>query len=130
MLARYRRQFRLYAFLTLASLASPLSALAQTANTDIGPGEITLKPVVGFKTINQATGTLVSLLFLGAALLAFFYIVRGALKYVSAGDNAANAQAARTTIQNAVIGLFIIASVYVIFRLVIGLIPGLGSLFS
>jgi hypothetical protein len=109
-------------------LLSPASVWAQEASVD--PPEIKIQPIVGFSSINQAVGTIIGVVFFGAALLAFFYIVQGALKYVSAGDNAANTQAARQTIQNAVIGLFIIGVVYLIFKVTVSLIPGLGTFFK
>lgn len=112
-------------------------AFADTPSSDPGspdyaatPPTIVLQPVIGFSSIGQATNTLISAAFLGGALLTFFYIIRGAFKYVTAGDNAANTQAARSTIQNAVIGLIILACVYVLFKIMVGIIPGLGQFFS
>lgn len=130
MLARFYLAIKSLSAFVAVYLLLPASVFAADPGNGIAPLSITLKPIIGFSSINQAANTLISIMFLGAALLAFFYIVRGALKYVSAGDNSANTQAARTTIQNAVIGLIIIASVYVIFRFVVSIIPGLGALFA
>jgi hypothetical protein len=103
---------------------------APAGDDGLAAPELTFQPVIGFRSINQATSTVVALAFLGGAILAFYYLIKGAYRYVTAGDNAGNAQEARTTIQNAIIGLLILGTVYVIFRFAVNLIPGLSTFFS
>ncbi len=110
--------------------AQSSSTTTDTAEGDVSPPEIKIHPVIGFSSINQAVGTLIGFAFLGGAALAFYFIVMGAIKYISAGENPNNTTAARQTIQNAVVGLFILGCIYVIFLLAVNLIPGLGQFFS
>jgi hypothetical protein len=104
----------------------PTIAMAQAA----APPTIQIKAGVGFSTLGQALNTIIEALFLLGGLLAFGYILYGAIKYITAGDNSANVGAARTTMQNAVIGLIVLSLVFVIFKFAVNLIPGLGAFFA
>lgn len=85
---------------------------------------------LGFTTLSQAINTILSVIFFGAALAAFVFIVLGAFQYVTAGDDASKTEKARKTITNAVVGLILVALVYVIFQIVIRIVPGLSQWFS
>lgn len=50
------------------------------------------------------------------------FILMGGFNYVTAGDDADKAEGARKTITNGVIGLIIIASAFIIFRLLSSLL--------
>ena len=89
------------------------------------PPPITIKPVIGFTSMQEAVATLMSVVGYVGALLCFFYLIWGAYKYLTAGDNAANTAAARQTMINAVIGLILLGMVVVIFNFVASFIPGL-----
>jgi hypothetical protein len=93
-------------------------------------GQITLQPAFGFTTIGQALSTIISIIFLVAGLLAFVFILLGAFSYLTAGDDSAKTQKARTQITNAVVGLILVALVYVIWLLAINLIPGMKVFFN
>ena len=94
------------------------------------PAAITIQPIGGFHSMNQAASLLVAVVFLGGAGFALFYIVKGAIAYISAGDNPANATKGRQTIQYAVIGLVVLGLIFVIFKFVTGLVPGLSAFFG
>src|SRR5690606_33215084 len=95
--------------------------------TDVGDREnqdIQLIPVFGFSNISQTINTVITAVMFFAAIVAFVFIVIGAFRYVSAGENAAGTEAARKIITNAVVGLILVALVYVIFQIVIRVVPG------
>lgn len=112
----------LLAFISLGYLLSASTTYAQ-------PQEITIRPVAGFSSLGQAVSTIVSVVMFGGALLCFGYLMYGAIKYITAGDNAANASGARQTMLNAIIGLFLLGLVFVIFQILVNIIPGLGQFF-
>ena len=91
---------------------------------------VTLVPQFGFANLSQAINTIVTVAIFGAALVAFGFIVFGAFRYVSAGENADGTKAARVIITNSVVGLILIALVYVIFQILIRVVPGLSQFFS
>lgn len=63
------------------------------------------------------------------AIVALLFILIGGFQYLTAGDDSDQAEGARTTILNGVVGLIILASAFVIWRLLIDIL-NLGSLFS
>src|SRR5690606_6238793 len=84
----------------------------------------------GFQTIGQALNTIISVIFLAAGLAAFGFILLGAFNYLTAGDDSGKTDKARKMITNAVIGLILVALVYVIWLVVINLVPGMKTYFS
>ena len=94
------------------------------------PPSITIKPIIGFLTLGQALNTIFAALFFFGALLMFFFIINGALKYLTSGDNAANTAAGRTMITNAIVGFIILGAVFVIFKVAIVIVPGMGQFFK
>ena len=72
----------------------------------------------GFDSLGQAVSTIISVIFFVAALAAFFFILWGAVSYVTAGDDSSKTDAARKRITNAVVGLILVALVYVIWLIV------------
>src|SRR5690606_23337097 len=82
-------------------------------------GNVDIQTNFGFSNLSQAVNTIISVIFFGAALAAFVFIVIGAFQYVTAGDDAAKTEKSRKTITNAVVGLILVALVYVIFQIVI-----------
>ena len=63
------------------------------------------------------------------AIVTLAYIVMGGFKYVMAADDAKAVEAARTQLTNGIIGLIIIASAWVIFRLIVSVL-GLKPIFG
>src|SRR5690606_17073766 len=95
-----------------------------------GKGPVALMPTFGFSNLSQAINTVITAVMFFAAIVAFVFIVIGAFRYVSAGENAAGTEAARKIITNAVVGLILVALVYVIFQIVIRVVPGLSNFFN
>ncbi len=93
------------------------------------PPPIVIQPVIGFTSAQEAVATLMSVVGYVGALLCFAYLIWGAYKYLTAGDNASNTAAARQTMINAVIGLILLGLVVVIFNFVASFIPGLKDTF-
>lgn len=91
---------------------------------------VSLGSSLGFNSLPQAISTLIALLFFGSGLVAFFYILRGAMMYVTAGEESSQTSKARTMMTNAVIGLVILGLVWVIWLMAINLIPGMGDFFK
>ena len=92
--------------------------------------KLALNTGFGFSTLGQAINTIISVIFFVAALAAFFYILLGAFTYVTAGDDATKTEKARKSITNAVVGLILVALVYVIWLIVINTVPGIKSFFA
>ena len=91
---------------------------------------ITLPATFGFSSLSQALNTIISLIFLIAGLAAFVYILLGAFSYLTAGDDSAKTGKARTMITNAVVGLLLVALVYVIWVVAVNLVPGMKQFFN
>jgi len=86
------------------------------AGTGIGQLDtVNLTPSFGFQTLGDAVNTLVTIIFFVAGLAAFLFILWGAVNYIMAGDDASKTEAARKRITNAVVGLTLVALVYVIW---------------
>ncbi len=100
------------------------------ANGDEASGKIDLGTSFGFKTIGQALNTVISVIFLVAGLAAFVYILLGAFNYLTAGDDTGKTDKARKMITNAVVGLILVALVYVIWLVAVNLIPGMSNFFK
>ena len=123
-------RFYLLTLATFIAYAGFVPAAWGQGDEGVAAPELTFQPVVGFRSINQATSTVVAVAFLGGAILAFYYLIKGSYRYITAGENAGNAQEARQTILNALIGLVLLGATYVIFRFAVGLIPGLSTFFA
>jgi hypothetical protein len=87
-------------------------------------------PALGFTSLNQAINTLVPLVFVGAGLLAFFYLLYAGLRFITSGGSDEGTKAARAIFRNVMIGLFLLAMVFVFFRFLTALIPGFDQLFA
>lgn len=55
---------------------------------------------------------IIRILLIAAGVVSFFYIIIGGYQYMTAGGNAEQTQAAKTTILNAIIGLIIVIASY------------------
>ncbi len=105
-------------------VASTSQALAQQQTT-INVGGYTLDFGEAFGTWgenpNQVITDVVNIVLAVAAIAAFLFILWGAFKYVTAGDDSSKTEAARKTITNAVVGLILVALSFVIWVIVINL---------
>ena len=63
------------------------------------------------------------------AIITLIFILMGGFSYVTAQDDADKAEGARKTITNGVIGLIIIASAFIIWRLVVSIL-NLDTIFN
>lgn len=94
-------------------------ASATYASTGIGELDAvdlnSARGTFGFDSLSDAVNTLVTIIFFVAGLVAFLFILWGAVNYIMAGDDASKTEAARKRITNAVVGLILVALVYVIW---------------
>jgi glucose uptake protein GlcU len=114
---------------SVANASAPRGS-AFSAGSLPGEDDVAIATSFVFHSVSQAINTFISVLFFGAALAAFVFIVIGAFQYVTAGDDAAKTEKSRKTITNAVVGLILVALVYVIFQIVIRIVPGLSDFFA
>jgi hypothetical protein len=80
-------------------------------------------PAYGFTgSFGELLSTIISWAIIIGALITLMFILIGGFNYVTAGDDSDKAEGARKTITNGVIGLIIIASAFVLWRLIITLL--------
>jgi hypothetical protein len=118
------------AAVTFAATTCTGTASCFNAGTVDNGNPISLQTQFGFGNLSQALNTIVAVVFFGGALAAFVFIVIGAFRYLTSGDSDAGTKAARVMITNAVVGLILLALVYVIFQIIIRVVPGLQSVFG
>lgn len=95
----------------------PLTALAQTSidlKPKVGTG---WDPLTGF-TAPKIISAAISLLMLVVALVFFFMLVWGGLKWVMSQGDQKNVETARNQITNALIGLAIVFAAWAIMQLI------------
>ncbi|MBM4401661.1 MAG: hypothetical protein FJ044_00250 [Candidatus Cloacimonetes bacterium] len=115
----------------IKKLAQFLPAFVPEAHA-LTPGYPTIRiptPIGGIKgTLGDWINLLINWAVALGAIVTIAYIVWGGFDYVTAGDDAKKVEAARAKITNGVIGLIIIASAWVIFRLLVSIL-NLGQVF-
>ena len=79
---------------------------------------------VGGGSLDQLIQTIVNVILLVAGIVAVIYLIVGGYQYITSSGNAEQAQAGRTTVLNAIIGLVIIFAAYLIVRFVLDRIVG------
>jgi hypothetical protein len=83
---------------------------------------INLAPPTGWEGLNFTIPSLVSglvkLILVIAALVAFFFLIIGGIKWITSQGDKANTEAARNTITAALIGLLIVFGAWAIIRLI------------
>jgi len=78
--------------------------------------------------LSDVSQRVINILLLIAAVVAVIYVIIGGYNYITAGGNAEQAAASKTTILNALIGLVIIFAAYAIVRYVVyGILTGTPS---
>ena len=130
-------------FLQKAALASAAALVvgagvvsnvgAQEANVTVstgGSGGLLSTGKVTPSKVNVATDasklvrTIITLVIVVAALLTLFYLIMGAIAWITSGGDKGKVEEARNKITAAVIGLLILAAVWAIFQLVLQLAFG------
>jgi hypothetical protein len=91
--------------------------------TVLAQSDISLSPTGQFTglsdiTINSIVQALVTLVMITGALVFFFFLVMGGVKYISSGGDKLQTQAARSQITAAMIGLTIVLGAWAIISLV------------
>lgn len=77
------------------------------------------KGVFKFTTVGQFISSVISLVMVGAALASFAIFLWGGMMWIMAGGDQENLKEAKSRIVNAVVGMAITVSAYVLWRLVI-----------
>ncbi len=72
----------------------------------------------GTKGLGVLIGNLVGLLFIGGFILSLFFLITGAISWITSGGDKNNLENARNRIVHAIMGLIILAAVWAIFTLV------------
>ncbi|MBQ6436674.1 hypothetical protein IJJ27_03915 [bacterium] len=110
------------------SLCVAASALAITTCVSSVSAATSINSLLGGSTISQSTGSsaystmfsrIISVIVAVAALLSFFYLVWGAVDWITSGGDQSKVESARHKITAAVIGLIILAASWAIFQLVL-----------
>jgi hypothetical protein len=87
-------------------------------------------PPFGFTSLDQAINTLLPVIFIVAALAAFFYMLYAGLRFITSGGSDEGTKAARMIFRNVIIGLLLLGLASVLFRFISALIPGMSAYFS
>jgi hypothetical protein len=88
---------------------APLGSAAQTSNADFGASLVTIA--------NNA----LNLVLLFAGIIAVFYVMYSGFQYLTAGGDGEKVKKARAGIVNAVIGIIVIVSAFLIIRVAVSL---------
>jgi hypothetical protein len=88
---------------------APIGSAAQTSNADFGASLVTIA--------NNA----LTLVLLFAGIIAVFYVIYAGFQYLTAGGDGEKVKKARAGIVNAVIGIVVIVSAFLIIRVAVGL---------
>jgi NADH:ubiquinone oxidoreductase subunit 6 (subunit J) len=101
-------------------LSSALVAGKVWAKVDVDLNKATIGDF-GFATeASTVIETIFNIVFVVGAVIALFYLVMGAIGWITSGGDKTKTEAARNKITSAVIGLLILGAVFVIFTLVLG----------
>jgi len=90
--------------------------IAQEANTQGLQGASNYSKADG--GIGIFIGNLLSVIMMGGALLTLFFLIMGAIEWITSGGDSGKIEKARGKIMNAVIGLIVLAASLAIFTLV------------
>ena len=103
---------------TLAAMLPMVSQVqAETLKTMLDPGQFAGGNLGYTALINRV----INLVFIIAAALTFFYLIFGAISWITSGGDKGKVEAARNKITAAVIGLLILAATWGIFTLLVQL---------
>ena len=110
-----------------AQRASLVSADASLGTTTIKMQSATPSGVKVSTDAGSLLKTVITLIIVVAALLTLFYLVMGAIAWITSGGDKGKVEEARNKITAAVIGLLILAAVWAIFNLVLTIAFGGAS---
>lgn len=103
---------------TLVAMLPMVSQVqAETLKTMLDPGQFAGGNLGYTALINRV----INLVFIIAAALTFFYLIFGAISWITSGGDKGKVEAARNKITAAVIGLLILAATWGIFTLLVQL---------
>lgn len=94
-----------------------LAVPAYAATIELTPGTSDFKPLTGI-TVGGIVSGAISLVMLVVALVFFFILVMGGLKWVMSGGDEKSVGAAKNQITNALIGLAIVFATFAIMKLI------------
>ena len=86
------------------------------------------KGVFQFTTLGQFLGSIISLVITIAAIASFIVFIYSGIMFITAGDNKENLQSAKDRMVNAIVGMGLTVSAYIIWRIAIRFF-GLESVF-
>lgn len=101
-------------FAMIVMLAVPFVASAQFTVPNIGSNT----KLPGDSTASEFVIRIINILLAIAALIAVIYLIIGGFRYITAAGNEENAEAAKKTITNAIIGIVVIILAFVIVRVI------------
>lgn len=114
---------------TLVAMA-PIVGQVQAQSTDQGKPTLgsVLKPsnIGGNLEYNELVSKIIDVVFIVAAAMTFFYLIFGAISWITSGGDKGKVEAARNKITAAVIGLLILAATWGAFTLIVQLFFGTG----
>lgn len=111
----------------VAMLPMVSQAQAQTPPENKGTLGSMLSPkqfIGGNLDYTQLVNQIINLVFIVAAAMTFFYLIFGAISWITSGGDKGKVEAARNKITAAVIGLLILAATWGIFTLLVQLFFG------
>lgn len=100
--------------LALALTATPVAAQANKINIGTGAPSATVKDL----TIGAVVSTAIKVLVVVAAVLFFFWLVLGGIKWITSGGDKNKTEEARQQITSALVGLVVVFSAWAIAQLI------------
>ncbi|MBQ6154840.1 hypothetical protein IJJ27_03920 [bacterium] len=100
------------AALTFSSVVMPAQAIT------ISTADVGTSTYIGNGDYRSMIKSIVNIVIVVAALLTFFYLVWGAINWITSGGDKGKVEEARNKITAAVIGLLILAATWAIFQLI------------
>lgn len=79
-------------------------------NPKIGQGK-------GSEIINLLINNFITIAFIAGVIVAFFFLISGAISWITSGGDKENLQKSQKKITSALVGLFVLFSLYAIIRL-------------
>lgn len=105
--------------LTFGSFAQNVFAASFCPNGNAGNATVTGFQKLCNLEIGAVIGSLISFMFVIAAIIALFYLIWGGFRWITSGGDKSNIETARNHILAAIVGLVIIFLSYVILNLVL-----------
>lgn len=114
----------------VTTLVAMLPMVSQVQAQETGKKTLgsVLKPsnIGGNLDYNELVSKIIDVVFIVAAAMTFFYLIFGAISWITSGGDKGKVEAARNKITAAVIGLLILAATWGAFTLIVQLFFGTG----